>query len=417
MTRIWIVNHYAGGPGIGTGWRHWELARRWIGAGGQVRVFTASTSIGGNLNPERRGTRELDGVPFHFIPAPPYGGNSLGRLRNILAFNHGVGRALLRTADTLRERPDVVLASSPQPLVWPTAARVARRLQAAFVPEVRDLWPESLQQLAGLPDWHPLVIWCRRADRMALRSASSVFSPLPGVESAVRSRGHASLRCVTVVNGVSMEAAPPPELDPDLRAWVEQARSAGRRILLYAGAFGVPNAMDQLLDAMELLSPRHRQGLLVLLAGDGSERERLERRSESRSLPMRFVGPRPQPQIRALCRACDAGFLGWLDRPLYRFGIAPQKRGLMLGEGLPLVHAVPHDLVNESALGTGWSTPAGQPAALARTLGEFLETSAATLLAKRDRCRSYAHEHLDWDRVADAAWAELSRLVQQRTHR
>ena len=30
MTRVWIVNHDAGGPGIGTGWRHWELARRWI---------------------------------------------------------------------------------------------------------------------------------------------------------------------------------------------------------------------------------------------------------------------------------------------------------------------------------------------------------------------------------------------------
>jgi glycosyltransferase involved in cell wall biosynthesis len=415
MTRVWIVNHYAGGPDIGTGWRHWELARRWIASGGQVRVFTASTSIGGQTHPDRLGTRLVEGVPFHFVHVPAYGGNSLGRLRNILAFNRGAGRALIHTARELDERPDVIVASSPQPLMWPTVVRAARRLRAAFVPEIRDLWPESLQQLAGLPGWHPLVIWCRQADRMAMGSASLVLSPLAGVEAAIRSRGHAGLRCVTVANGVSMEASPAPDLEPDLRAWVEEAHADHRRVLLYAGAFGVPNAMDQLLDAVERLSPAERGGLLVLLAGDGTERLRLERRAASSSWPMRFVGPRSQPQVRALCRACDAGFLGWLDRPLYRFGIAPQKRGLMLGEGLPLIHAVPHALIDESNLGTGWSSPAGDAEALADVIRAFLKTPTRVMLDMRERCRSCAREHLDWDRIADSAWVELSRLAHQRT--
>jgi glycosyltransferase involved in cell wall biosynthesis len=308
------------------------------------------------------------------------------------------------------ERPDVILASSPQPLVWPAAARFAQSIGAAFVPEIRDLWPESLLQLGGLPGWHPLVAWCRWADKAAMRSATLVFSPLGDVQAAIRARGHASLPCVHVPNGVALEGTSPPALEADLQSWIDGARSSGRRIVLYAGALGVPNAMDQLLEALNELSIEQRDRLLVLLVGEGTERDRLALRAREAGLPLQFAGPRTQPQVRALCRACDAGFLGWLNRPLYRFGIAPQKRGLMLGEGLPLLHAVPHDQVNETALGTGWSVPACDAKALAAAIRDFLETPADRLQAMRARCRSYAHEHFDWDRIASKAWGELQEL-------
>jgi glycosyltransferase involved in cell wall biosynthesis len=410
MTCVWIINHYAGGPGIGTGWRHWELARRWIQSGGRVRVFTASTSIGGSVREERDGRRDVLGVPFHFVRTPAYGGNGLGRLRNIVAFNRRVQPTMRQVMRMNDERPDVILTSSPQPLVWPAAARFAQSIGAAFVPEIRDLWPESLLQLGGLPGWHPLVTWCRWADKAAMRAATLVFSPLGDVRAAIRARGHARLRCVHVPNGVSLEGTSPPAMEADLQSWIDGARSSGRRIVLYAGALGVPNAMDQLLEALNELSIEQRDRLLVLLVGEGTERDRLALRAREAGLPLQFAGPRTQPQVRALCRACDAGFLGWLNRPLYRFGIAPQKRGLMLGEGLPLLHAVPHDQVDETALGTGWSVPAGDAKALAAAIRDFLETPADRLQAMRARCRSYAHEHFDWDRIASKAWGELQEL-------
>lgn len=410
MTCVWIINHYAGGPGIGTGWRHWELARRWIQSGGRVRVFTASTSIGGSVREERDGRRDVLGVPFHFVRTPAYGGNGLGRLRNIVAFNRRVQPTMRQVMRMNDERPDVILASSPQPLVWPAAARFAQSIGAAFVPEIRDLWPESLLQLGGLPGWHPLVTWCRWADKAAMRAATLVFSPLGDVQAAIRARGHATLRCVHVPNGVSLEGTSPPAMEADLQSWIDGARSSGRRIVLYAGALGVPNAMNQLLEALNELSIEQRDRLLVLLVGEGTERDRLALRAREAGLPVQFAGPRTQPQVRALCRACDAGFLGWLNRPLYRFGIAPQKRGLMLGEGLPLLHAVPHDQVDETALGTGWSVPAGDAKALAAAIRDFLETPADRLQAMRARCRSYAHEHFDWDRIASKAWGELQEL-------
>jgi glycosyltransferase involved in cell wall biosynthesis len=412
--RIWIVNHYAGGPGIGTGWRHWELARRWIGCGGDVRILAAATSIGGRRDPRRSGIVEIDAVRFHFIDTPGYGGNGIGRLRNMLAFSRGVGAEMSRLARDRSGWPDVVIASSPHPLAWTTAIRAVRRTNATFVAEMRDLWPESLIELGGLPAWHPMVLWCRRADAAACRSASVVFSPLDGIGDAIRSRGHAGLRSVVVPNGVSMQAGDPPPLDADAGALTREARSEGRRLLLYPGAMGVPNALDQLVDALEMLPDAFRRRLLVLMVGDGSERPRLQAHCSARGLPVRFMGPRGQDQVRALCRACDAGFIGWLDRPLYRFGIAPQKRALMLGEGLPVLHAVPHCRVDEEALGTGWSVPAGDVTALSRALKSLFEASDARLASMRAAAQQHARQRLDWDRIAADSWQALESAVARR---
>lgn len=415
---IWVVNHYAGGPGIGTGWRHWELARRWISRGAQVRIFTASTSIGGQAHEGRLKDRDIGGVPFHFIPTPSYGGNRLGRLRNTVAFNRRVGATLLNTARDASEDPDVIIASSPQPLAWPAVARASRSLGAAFVPEVRDLWPESLQELAGLPRWHPMVLWCRRSDAIAMQSATFVISPLQQIAAALRTRGYESLASIVVPNGVSMDETSVPALPSSLSEPVHAARLLGRRLLLYAGAIGVPNAMDSLIDAVAQLGPEDQKGLSVLVAGDGSERIRLTEVATHRHLPISFLGPVSQPHVRALCRACDAGFLGWLNRPLYRFGIAPQKRALMLGEGLPIIHAVPHSLLDEAEHGVGWSVPAEQPASIAAAIRLLLSTPKSTLDKMRSCCIAYAKETLDWDRIALLPWPELERVAAlRRDHR
>jgi glycosyltransferase involved in cell wall biosynthesis len=413
MFSVWIVNHYAGGPGIGTGWRHWELGRRWAAQGIEVRIFTASTAIGGTTNPAREGTRVEDGVEFSFLRVPRYSGNGLGRLRNILAFNRAAARALRHTA-SVTHSPDVVLASSPQPFSWSAAGRFATAAGAAFVPEVRDLWPESLEQLGGLPSWHPMVVWCRRVVHRAYRDADAVASTLPGIAQCLRVHGVAAERCLVVPNGVDLQVAESP-LQRELESQVALAGSEGRLILLYAGAIGIPNAMDQLVDAIALLDPGQRSRLRCLIAGDGTERARIERRAMATDPGVfRFLGHVPQDQARALMRRARAGFQGWLNLPLYRHGTSAQKISLMLGEGLPVIHAAPDapDPVRDHGL--GWSCPAQQPAALATAIKRMLDADENSLARMSERCREYVRERLDWNPIAAHALKNLQRIAQER---
>ncbi len=414
MQRIWIVNHYAGAPSLGTGWRHWELSRRWAQRGVSVRVFTASTSIGGSVDPARRGHRRIDGVDWHFIEVPSYRGSGLGRIRNMLAFNRGVARALRATCVD-NEPPDIVLASSPQPFVWTAAARFARAVDAAFVPEVRDLWPESLRQLRGLPAWHPLVLWCTLVTKQGYALADAVASSLPGIADALRPFGVPADRCVVIPNGVDLSQDRQRDpLPPTIEEAVARACDDGRRILLYVGALGVPNAMDQLFQAIALLEPPQQQRLTCLIIGDGSERARLTELARScaaTKVDLRVLGPMSQESVRSLIPHCHAGFQGWLDLPLYRHGTSAQKFSFFIGEGLPMVHAAPAGADMVARHGLGWECPAGKPADLAAAIAAMLGATPSDLELMSARCKEFARTKLDWDVVADNALKTLARAT------
>lgn len=413
MRAVWIVNHYAGGPGIGTGWRHWELGRRWVAAGVEVRIFTASTAIGGSVDPGRAGTRSVEGVEFRFLRVPAYRGNGVGRLRNILAFNRAAAGALA-LARRMTAPPDIVLASSPQPFAWGAAGRFAKSVGASFVPEVRDLWPESLEQLGGLPRWHPMVAWCRNVVRRGYRDADAVASTLPGIAQCLGPLGVAAERCLVIPNGVDLQVEVPP-LRQDLEDEVSRAQGSGRRLLLYAGAIGVPNAMDQLVDAVALLGPARRATLRCLIVGEGTERARIERRAMAADPAVfRFLGHVPQDQVRALMRRARAGFQGWLDLPLYRHGTSAQKLSLMLGEGLPVIHAAPDapDPVRDHGL--GWACPAQRPNELAAAIEAMLGADADSLARISVRCKEHVRTHLDWDAIAARAIEGLRRTAGRR---
>lgn len=405
---IWIVNHYAGGPELGTGWRHWELGRRWVRLGSSVRIFTASTAIGGEASAQRRGEREIDGVHFHFVDVPPYRTNGMGRLRNILAFNRGVGRFLAEVVQRTGTTPDIVIASSPQPLVWPTAQRFARRIGAKFVPEIRDIWPESLVQLAGMPRWHPLVIWCRLIASRAYANASCIASTLSNVSAYLALHGVPQNRCLIVPNGVDLSTKEPTAAIPSsVAAIVQRAHASNRHIVLYAGAIGIPNAVGQLIDAVAALPRIARDRLCCLVVGEGTQREALVAKAqEIDGALIEFCGALPPEVVCRLMRDCRAGFIAWLDRPLYRFGVSPQKLPLMLANGLPVIHAAPPGF-STNGIEVGWQCRAADVDSIAVAIRAMLDASESELEVLRGNCREFAKASFDWDKIAEGALARL----------
>ena len=125
-----------------------ELSRHWVNAGHDVTVLTGFPNHpDGVLRPEyrkhfRRGVfrEQIDGVKVvrsWLLPFPnrkPY-----ERMLNYSSFCISAG-----VVGTFLDRPDVVIATSPQLLVGLSGWRVAKRKRVPFVLEVRDLWPESL---------------------------------------------------------------------------------------------------------------------------------------------------------------------------------------------------------------------------------------------------------------------------------
>ena len=292
---ILYLNHYAGAPALGMEYRPYYLAREWVKLGHKVMIVAADFSHVRARQPKRAppagarasapGDEIIDGIEYRWIATPPYQGNGVARMRNIVAYLTALwGQAGALARDF---RPDVVIASSTYPLdIWP-ARRIARLAGARLVHEVHDLWPLSPIELSGMSPWHPFAILCQQAENTACRDADVVVSMLPRVHEHMARHGLDLKKLRIVPNGITPDEwlGTPPPLDAAPAAAIASACAERRTIVGYAGSMGLPNALAALLDAAQLLRD---EPFAFVLVGDGHEHARLERRVTDEGLIVEF---------------------------------------------------------------------------------------------------------------------------------
>ena len=407
--KILLINHYAGSVRHGMEFRPYYLAREWVRAGHSVCIVAASESHVRSIQPELSGREheeQIDGVQYLWLRTPRYRGNGVGRALNIAAFCARLTREAGRLAR--RFRPDVVVASSTYPMdIWP-AHRIARLASAKLVHEVHDLWPLSPMELNGVSARHPFIRVCQAAENFACRRADRVISMLPRVHDHLAARGLDLSRLHIVPNGVLAEewTSTQAPLFPEIERHIGHARSAGRIVVVYAGAHGLANALDSLLDAADLLRAEPFEFVLV---GDGAERERLARRVALEGLEhVRLFDPVPKRQMPALLAATDVAYIGLQRVPLFRFGIAPNKLMDYMMAGCVVLSAIEagNDPVSES--GCGVTVEAESPLAIAEGLRYLASLSPDERGAMGGRGQAFVREHHTWPVLADRFVAAVS---------
>lgn len=322
---IWLVEPAAGGPGIGRHWRPYFLADAWRKLGHRVLVVSGGFH---HLQSEPRppGPERIQGVDFWFLDTPRYGNNKLGRLRNNLSFGP-LFRANSSVIAKQFGKPDLIIASSPHLFFISAAHRVARRFDAKFWLEIRDLWPESIVALGMAPAWHPLVKVLGWKERTAYRAADRVASLLAGAEPHMRERGLAPGKFLWVPNGVSeseiQSASCIQNLSHPLVDRINLVKQQGRRVVLYAGAMGPPNALEVIIDAAAELGQTYPE-IYFLLIGSGSSVDQLKRRAKNLT-NVEFQNEVDRSIVHGMLYASDCAVVSFHKKALYHYGISPNK--------------------------------------------------------------------------------------------
>jgi glycosyltransferase involved in cell wall biosynthesis len=286
-------------------------------------------------------------------------------------------------------KPDVVIASSTYPMDLWVARRLARAAGARLVYEVHDLWPLSPIELSGLSKRHPFMMLCQAAENAGYRDADIVVSMLPKVHGHMAAHGLDLQKLHIVPNGITLDEwqAEPPPLRDDVAGVLAAARAAGRTVVAYAGSMGLPNALDDLLDAAALLRA---EPLHFVLVGSGHEQARLAQRAEAEGLAhVSFLPPIPKAMIPGFLAAADIAYIGWQRVPIYRFGIAPNKLMDYMMARCAVLHAVEagNDPVAES--GCGLTVAPESPAAVADGLRRLAALTSEERLAMGERGRAF----------------------------
>ncbi len=226
----------------------------------------------------------------------PYGQRMAFRWLNYLIFPLTSTLAAVLYAG----RVDVVVASSTPLTIGIPGILLALWKRAAFVFEVRDLWPGWLVEF-GLVRPGPATWLAERLEWLCYRRAARIVTITRGMREELIGRGLPAHKIVHVFQGTDISLCRP---GPRKNAFGDSHGLNGKFVCLYTGNHGMVAGLEYVLSAAHLLQSE--RDVLFLLIGEGTDRPHLQRTARELSLDnVRFLEPVPKRMIADVIAASD----------------------------------------------------------------------------------------------------------------
>lgn len=418
---VWLVNPFDDIPGEGLPpLRYWSLARILAARGHDVTWWTATWSHRRKaVRSAPLGIREDEGFAFRLVAVRPYDSNvSLARMASHRDFGRTFERLARESVSSGQlERPDIILASLP-PLDSPeAAARLAQQLDATFVLDLMDLWPETFERLLPGPVLlrrlvAPFLLGGMEKRRRALvAAADAVAAATRSYADVVLRDAPADLpRHVCYVGAYPQEfGTPPRHIDHvPMAGGGEAATPAAVEPLqcVYAGSLEAGQDLDVLPAAARQLSAAGVRAT-IHVAGTGRLEPALRRAAAASggSCRLEVHGLLARPAYVGLLQRCDVGLV--CVKP-ESFVAVPYKACDFAAAGLAIVSSLPGELqglVDEHRAGVPYT--AGDASSLARVI-QSLAADRKKLVELQHGARLLAAAEFDRERTYPrfADWLE-----------
>lgn len=332
--KILFITHYFPPEVNAPANRTHEHCRRWVQDGHRVTVITGV--------PNHPRGRVFDGYQNRWFQEETIDGIRVLRTWMYLTPNSGFARrvanyllfALTATLASFRaERPDVVVATSPQFFVGVAGAIIARLKRRPFVLEIRDLWPKSIVELGQLGPG--LILSALEGlERWLYRSAAGVVVNTRTFREHIMERGVAEHDIELVYNGIDPTLFAP---RPKNQALLSLHGLDGSFTVAYVGTLGLAHGLTLLVDVAERL--KERRELRFVLIGDGADRAKLEADIAGRGLDnIVMLGLQPRDAMPEWIASIDLLLVMLRDLPVFET-VIPSKIFEFLAQERPVLLA------------------------------------------------------------------------------
>lgn len=404
---IWFLSPYEQPRGHTS--RTYDYSRELIKRGHQVTILVNSyyhRTHDEHLAPrEKWRIEEIDGIRVVFLRTIHYSGNGWGRGMNMLSY----AWRSIRVARTLTEKPNVVTGDSVPPSAGWAASKIASMKGAAFVYQVRDVWPIALVYDGALSKKSPVYYAFRYVEKYLYRKAQRICATMPFLYDHVYESGSDPEKVTYVPNGVNLE-----------RYSGFDRYDGGKKsqlVAMYVGAYGFAHDVITIVRAATILQKNGNNKYRFVIVGDGVKRPECEREASINELSnIEFRDSVPKSDVPQLQMEADILIACVLDSEAYRFGINLNKIYEYFASGRPVIFSgnAPNDAVSDS--GAGFSIPPENPDAMVGALQRFLEMSPEERIEMGKRARSYAEREFDVRKLADRMETLLLQAIQDKEH-
>jgi glycosyltransferase involved in cell wall biosynthesis len=278
---------------------------------------------------------------------------------------------------------------------------------AAFVYEVRDVWPIALVDDGGLSRMNPVYHAFRVMEKSLYRDSQRISATMPFLFEHVSESGGDTRKVTWIPNGVDFERFAGCD---DYDGGAETPL-----VVMYIGGFGVAHDVITLVRAATLLQRKADESFRFVIVGNGPKRRECEREASLRGLRnIEFRDPVPKADIPRLQMESDVLVAAVTDSTSYRFGLNLNKIFDYLASGRPVIFSgnAPNDSV--SASGAGFTVPPEDPEAMVGALQKLRAMSPAQRVAMGKRGRHYVESEFDMRMLAERMENLLSQAVHDR---
>lgn len=395
--RIWIMNHYAITPNMGGITRHFDFAEELARRGHDVTVFASSFDHKLRVETLKDGEKYreecVSGVKFIWTRTTPYKKNDIKRVMNMISFAinaYKIGSKM--------EAPEILIASSFHPLTAISGYFLGKKKKAKYIAEIRDLWPQSAIDMGAISE-RGFAAWIlRKVEKFIYTKASKIIVLLPKAVDYVKNVGIDESKIAYIPNGVVMarydEAVRNDEENEELSEILKGHENRFKAV--YLGAMGPSYSLETVIEAARLIKSKGYEDIDILMVGDGTEKERLEREAKEKGIDnIFFYNPIKKYNVPLLLNKIDLCLFNLRDLKVFRFGISPNKLFDYLYSAKPIIFACEcaNNLVAEANAGV--SVPPEHPEEFAEAVIQVYNMSAEERKILGENGRRYIKENHD----------------------
>ena len=392
---IWFINDYAGSKYHGMEFRNYYFAKEFVKKGYKVYIITASFSHLFKKEPKINGNftfEEIDGINYIWVKVPKYS-ESTDKRRVLKWFIFTVKLFFLPLKRM--QKPDFIIASPMAPFLAIAAYKLAKRFNAKFVYEVKDIWPLSIIELGNISPKNPLIrlmSWC---ERFAVTKADLLVSSLQNYNEHLKNNLGINREFLWVNNGIDLDELKYIEpLDKDIKEQIPKDKF----IIGYTGTIGIANALTYLLDAAKKL--KDNKDIAFVIVGSGKEKSSLIKKFGNLENVF-FIEPIKKAQVQSMLKLFDICYIGWNRHKLYEYGISANKLFDYMYSAKPILHSYSGKSDIVSLAKCGLTIKAEDSKAIKEAILKLYSMSKEQRELMGESGKRYVLEHFTYEKLAD----------------
>ncbi|MEG1572585.1 MAG: glycosyltransferase family 4 protein [Bacteroidales bacterium] len=355
--KIWLINQYAMPPKLESRLRTIKFAHYLSEIGYDVTIFASSVMHNMDINLITDNAKYMektyDDLHFVHIKTKQYKKNGFARIIGLLQFPI---RFCLIAKNF--NKPNIIIQTATVPF-GNIIYFFAKKINAKYIVEILDLWPQSLVDLGMLSKRNPiLMVWYYLEKWLYKKADTIVFSMEGGKEYICDNKwdlGHGGPidlnKVYYINNGVDLNDFNRYKQEYIVKDLDLQDESIKK--IIYLGSIRLANNLQKLIDTAVFL--KEQKDIKILLYGDGDDRQFLEKYCLENNLDNvifkeKWIDPKYVPYVLSKARV---NVLNYMPGNFGKYGGSQSKLFQYLAAGKPICSNLNmmYDIINKYDVG------------------------------------------------------------------